>query len=236
MPTNSAPVVQAVIYARCSTDESRQDVENQLKELRRYCDAYGWNYTEVAEYCSGFKEPQPKLQVVLDQVRRKQYQAFLVFSLDRFSRQHPSKVNALLDQVVYQYGCRFITLQEGLDSQNEMVWHVVRPLFAYFANIFSRNLSEKIRFGIKTKKAKGQYQGGRPRKSVLIDRLKQIRLAHPGYGWVRLAHAYNEGLESRQQISVSLLRKVYKTVSFETVSSDDWPTNGMHKAGARNPA
>ncbi len=33
---------KAVIYARCSTDESRQDVEVQLKELRRYAEAYGW--------------------------------------------------------------------------------------------------------------------------------------------------------------------------------------------------
>lgn len=142
-----------------------------------------------------------------------------MFSLDRFSRQHPSKVNTLLDQVVYQYGCRFLSLQEGLDSQNEMTWHVVRPLFSYFANVFSRNLSEKIRLGIKTKKAKGQYQGGRPRKTLLIDRLKQIRLTHPDYGWIRLTQAYNARFESRHHISASLLRKVYKTVSFEAGNS-----------------
>ena len=41
--------MKAVIYARCSTDESKQDVEAQLKELRRYCEAYGWGYEEVSE-------------------------------------------------------------------------------------------------------------------------------------------------------------------------------------------
>ena len=29
---------KVIIYARCSTDEKKQDVEVQLKELRRWCD------------------------------------------------------------------------------------------------------------------------------------------------------------------------------------------------------
>ena len=206
--------LRAVVYARCSTEDSRQDVENQLRELRRYCQAYGWTFDEVSEYDSAFKGTQPKLQAVLEQIRRKEYDAFLVYSLDRFSRQHPSKVNALLDQVVYQYGCRFIAMQEGLDSSNEMVWQVIKPLFSWFAHVFSRNLSEKIRAGIQTKKERGTYRGGRPRKSVNPDRLKALLLTKRGDGWRKLAQRYNEGLRSDQQVSFSLLRKVVQQLQF----------------------
>jgi len=210
----STPVRRAVIYSRCSTDEVRQATENQLRELRRYCEAFGWPHDEVSEYDSGFKGTQSKLQAVVERVRRKDYDVLLVYSLDRFSRQHPSKVNTLLDQLVYQYGCRFISLQEGLDSQNEMAWHVVRPLFAYFANVFSRNLSDKIRQGIKTKREQGAYRGGRPSKQLDVDRLRTIRLTNPSVGWRVLTKCYNEGLPAKQQVSFTLLRRVYQKLSF----------------------
>ena len=207
-------IEKAVIYARCSTDEKRQDVENQLRELRRYCESFGWSYDEVWEYDSGFKGTQPKLQAVLEKIRHKEYDALLVYSLDRFSRQAPSKVNHLLDTIVESHGCRFISRLEGIDSENELIWHAIRPLFAYFANLFSRNLSEKIKLGIRTKKEKGNYRGGRPSKTVDVERLKKLRIADNGYGWRKLTQAYNEGLPGKEQVSVSLLRRVCQKLSF----------------------
>ena len=110
---------KVVIYARCSTDESKHDVEVQLKELRRYCAAYGWQYDEFSEYGSGFKsDNQPRLDEVLEKIRLKHYSPLIVYSMDRFSRQSPSKINALLDKIVEQYHCRFIALQQGIDSEN----------------------------------------------------------------------------------------------------------------------
>jgi len=133
---------RAIIYARCSTDEKRQDVEGQLAELRRYCKAFGWAWDEAQEYESAYRGKQPKLENVLQKIQRKQYDVLLVYSLDRFSRQAPSKVNRLLDALVERDGCRFISRQEGIDSENELIWHAIRPLFTYFANVYSRNLSE----------------------------------------------------------------------------------------------
>ena len=210
------PVRKAVIYARCSTDESRQDTETQLGELRRYCTAFGWPFDEVSEYDSGFKGTQPKLQALLEQIRRKEYDVLLVYSLDRFSRQAPSKVNRLLDAIVERDGCRFISRQEGIDSENELVWNAIRPLFSWFAFVYSRNLSEKIKAGIRTKREKGVYRGGRPAKQIDAERLKTLRLSDNGYGWRRLTQAYNQGLPDKQQVSVSLLRRVCQKLSFKT--------------------
>ena len=203
----TVPVKKVAIYVRCSTDEKRQDVDVQLVELRRYCQAYGWRWDECSEYDSGFRGEQPKLKALLEKIRRKEYGVLLVYSLDRFSRQHPSKVNAWLDEIVYQFGCRFISIQEGLDSKDEMKWHVVRPLFSYFANVFSRNLSEKIKAGIRTKREKGLYKGGRPKKTVDLGRLNGLLSAKNGQGWRTIARCYNDGLPAQKQVSFMRLRR-----------------------------
>lgn len=204
--------MKAVIYARCSTDEKKQDVEVQLKELRRYCDAYGWQYDEVFEYESGFAGIPPKLTEILEAIRLKKYNILLVSTLDRFSRAHPKKTNALLDRIVYDYRCRFISLMEGIDSDNEMVWHVVRPLFTYFANMFSKTLSEKVRRGILNKKASGEYGGGRPPKQLDIVRLKAIssELRATGNGYRKIAEHYNDGLPHNKRISSTKVLEVLR--------------------------
>ena len=182
---------KVIIYARCSTDESKQDVEVQLKELRRYCEAYGWQCDEVSEYGSGYKlDNQPKLDEVLEKIRRKHYGTLIVYSMDRFSRQSPSKINALLDQIVEQYHCRFIALQQGIDSENEMTWHVVKPLFTYFANKYSKDLGDKVKKGIERKKQLDKYTGGRPLKKVNSEQVFKLR--RQGMSFRQIADTINK--------------------------------------------
>ncbi len=199
-------IKKAIIYARCSTEENRQDVEVQLKELRRYCEAYGWNFDEVAEYGSGYKtDTQPKLKAVLEKIRRKHYDIFLCFSVDRFSRQHPSKINALLDQIVERHQCRFVALQQGIDSDNEIIWAVAKPLFVYFANKYSRDLGEKIRRGIERKKELGRYNGGRPRKQINDDDILSLR--QKGMSIRQITKSLNETLPRKQRISYQTVHR-----------------------------
>ena len=201
--------MKVVIYARCSTDEKRQDTDVQLIELKRYANAYGWEFDEVSEYGSGYKGEQPKLDEVIEKIKRKHYAILLVYSLDRFSRQHPKKTNALLDQIVYDHKCRFISLKESIDSENEMVWHVIRPLFSYFANVYSRQLSEKIRAGIQNKKEKGRYTGGRPKKSIDLDRLRS--LSGQGLSTRKIAENYNLKTSAKSWISHTQVARVLRS-------------------------
>ena len=207
------PSERVVIYSRCSTDEKRQDTDVQLKELRRYAEAYGWNYDEVSEYGSGFKDEQPKLNEIIEKIRLGYYRTLLVHSLDRFSRQHPKKTNALLDRIVYNYHCRFLSLKEGIDSENEMVWCAIRPMFSYFANVFSKQLSEKIKAGIRNKKEKGIFRGGRPSKQVDLNRLQAILEGKGRLPLRKLTVFYNEGLSRNQQIGYTTLRKAVNSMS-----------------------
>jgi DNA invertase Pin-like site-specific DNA recombinase len=54
--------VRAAIYARVSTSNGSQTCENQLLELRRYCEARGWIvYAEYTDEMSGAKDRRPGL-------------------------------------------------------------------------------------------------------------------------------------------------------------------------------
>lgn len=209
------PVRRVAIYARCSTDEARQTVDVQVEELRRYSTAFGWPYEVFSEYDSGYRGEQPVLKELLERIRHQEFDLLLTYSLDRLSRQSPSYTNRLLDELVEQHGCRFISRLENIDSENELTWNIVRPIMAYYSNLFSRNLSEKIRAGIRHKQANG-WKAGRKPKVINVERLRELRLKHQGYGYRRLAEAYNEGLPSSQQVCFSLLRKVLLKLSFAT--------------------
>lgn len=198
---------KVVLYSRCSTSEEHQDTDVQLKELERYAQAYGWEYDTISEYGSGYRGDQPRLNEIIEKIRLGYYRTLVVHSLDRFSREHPKKTNALLDRIVYDYKCRFISLKEGIDSDNEMVWHAIRPLFSYFANVFSRNLSEKVKLGIKNKKEKHLYRGGRPRKTVNLERLRSILASNGRLPLRELERRYNEAIGKRDRLSYQTIRK-----------------------------
>ncbi len=200
-------VTKAIAYCRCSTDESKQDVEIQLKELRRYCEAYGWQYEEVWEYGSGYKaDNQPKLDEILERIRLKHFDVLLVYSMDRFSRQSPSKINALLDRIVEEYKCRFLAIQQGIDSDNDLTWHVVKPLFTYFANKFSKDLGEKVKRGIAQKKAKGIYKGGRPAFRLDLGIIEALKAK--GLSLRAIAEEFNRDRLKKNQISYSTIQRV----------------------------
>lgn len=155
--------MKAIIWCRCSTDESRQDVELQIKPCKEYCEKNNWEYDIISDYVSGFKGVSPKLQFILNEIAKGTYQVIVVYSLDRFSRLKPNLTEKMLNHIT-DCKCRFISLQENLDSDNPMIWYCFKGLWLYFANQYSINLSKKIKAGMEKAKEKG-VAVGRPKGS-----------------------------------------------------------------------
>jgi DNA invertase Pin-like site-specific DNA recombinase len=64
--------MRAAIYARVSTDQ--QTVDNQLRELRAYCQARSLTATEFVDAgVSGAKESRPALDAMLKEARRRKF-------------------------------------------------------------------------------------------------------------------------------------------------------------------
>ena len=81
---------QVALYARVSTKESteRQNVENQLRELRDFCTKQDWEV--IAEYIdheSGAKTDREQFQLLFVHAHQRKFDAVVFWALDRFSRE-----------------------------------------------------------------------------------------------------------------------------------------------------
>ncbi len=150
--------MKALLINRCSTDETRQSVELQTKPCVEYCNRNGWSYDLISYYGSASKKIPDELQKALDLIAQKKYDVLIVYSMDRFSRLHPSITEKMLNHIT-ESKCRFITILEGLDSDNTMMWYAMKGLWIYFANLYSTNLSIKVKAGMKKAKLEGKPIG-----------------------------------------------------------------------------
>lgn len=202
---------KVALYVRASTDEAKQDITYQLEALRKFCNAYSWQWDEVVEYDSAFRGSQPLLQELIEKIRKKEYTILMTYSLDRFSRLTPTKTVSILHRIVEDFGCRFLTVHEGIDSSKEM-WSLVMMIFSHMSHSFSRLLSQRVRDGIAAKKRRGQYTGGRPKRTVDIDRIREIIRAEGKLPLRKLAMRYNSEVPPKMRLSYTTLRKVLPLV------------------------
>jgi len=204
--------IRVAVYARCSTDESKQDVENQISICKRYCEAQGWLYEIFQEYESAYKGTKRKaFEEALERIRLREFNVLMVYMLDRFSRETPTKIVSDLHRIVEGYKCRFISVKEGIDSNNDM-WQIIMMIFAYMANNYSKMLGIRVREGIKHKKEIGKYKGGRRRKEIDMDRLKAIA-KQKNLGLRKIAQEYNRDLPKKKWISYVLVKRVLQKLS-----------------------
>lgn len=205
--------IKVAIYARCSTDESRQDVENQINICKRYCDSQEWAYQIFQEYESAYKGNRRKVfEEVLEKIRVKEFNILIVYMLDRFSRETPTKTVSDLHRIVEEYKCRFISVKEGIDSNNDM-WQIIMMIFAYMANNYSKMLGIRVKEGIRIKKEKGEYEGGRKPKVIDLERLQHIKKQHPDFGLRKIAQEYSKDLPKKEKISHVQVKRVLQKLS-----------------------
>src|SRR3977135_2230757 len=105
--------MRAAIYARVSTFD--QEPENQLQELRRYCEARGWTAVEYVDRgVSGSKDRRPALDELLKDAKRRKFDVLVCWRLDRLGRNLRHLI-LLLDEL-HALGVAFVSLAEGIDA------------------------------------------------------------------------------------------------------------------------
>src|SRR6516225_7188055 len=82
--------MRVAIYARVSTDDKGQDPENQLSQLREWCDRSGHETVrEYVEHESGRKGAHKRkhFAALFEDASRRKFDCVLFWALDRFSRE-----------------------------------------------------------------------------------------------------------------------------------------------------
>jgi DNA invertase Pin-like site-specific DNA recombinase len=186
------------IYARVSTD--RQDIQNQLLELRRYCQARGWTAKEYFdEGLSGSLEEakRPALRSIMTDARQRRISAVVVWDFSRFARSLRQLVDAL--DRFHTWGVSFISLREGIDTDTANG----RLMFGIFASLaeFERELiRERIMLGLKKSRAQGKTPGPR-RHHVDLPELKHE--ASKGLSLRQLAAAFSVSKDTVRSLLLS---------------------------------
>lgn len=150
------------LYARVSV-AGMQTCENQLLELRRYCQARGWSVFKeyVDEGVSGAKDRRPALDQLVADAKRRRFDVLVCWRLDRLGRNLRHLI-LLLDEL-QAVGVAFVSLSEGIDATTpagRLQLHVLGAI----AEFERARIQERIRAGIARARTAGQRLGRPPRR------------------------------------------------------------------------
>ena len=165
--------MRAAIYGRVSTTNHGQDVSMQLRELRQFADARGWQI--AGEYVdagvSGAKDCRPELNRLMADAKRRKFDAVVVWKLDRFGRSLRHLVNALAE--FESLGIAFVSLTDNLDlstPSGRLMFQIIGAM-----SEFERALiQERVKAGLRNAKAKGR-KIGRPKANVDVCQIAALR-------------------------------------------------------------
>ncbi len=153
---------RVAIYARVSTEDHGQDPENQLAQLRAWCDAAGHEIVaEYVEHASGGKDAskRPRFAAMLDAAHRRQFDVVLCWALDRLSREGMVPTIGHLQRLAAA-GVAFHSYSEPmLSTDNEMVRDIVLAVMASLAKVERQRISERTKAGLARVRAKGTRLG-----------------------------------------------------------------------------
>jgi len=177
------------IYARTST-VAGQSPQMQLQELTEYAGRRGFQIVEeyVDHGSSGSKESRPALDRLMNDARRRKFDAVLVWKIDRFGRSLRHLVNSLAE--LESLGVAFISLRDNLDLSTPS-GRLMFGIIAAMAEFERALIQERVKAGLRHARAKGKKLG-RPRVTVDVDRVAALRRS--GTSWQTISQKLGVGV------------------------------------------
>lgn len=155
---------RTVIYSRVSTD--KQEAENQLHELRRYCNSSN-DIELIEEYVdvmSGGKESRPMFDRMFRDAYQRKFDHVVFWDLSRFSRagiEHTFRKLGELDKLGVSW---YSYTEPMLDTTNELVRDIVTAVMAAVNKAERQRISARTKAALERLKSHGKKLG-RPRGS-----------------------------------------------------------------------
>lgn len=180
---NNTKKKRAAIYARVSTDDTRQDPETQLMQLRDYARVREIDVVEeFVDYATGTTEDRSNYRRLFEAVRKGKVNTVLVWRYDRFARSTQALINALKE--FQSRGVDFISYQEGIDTstpQGEMVFTIMASLAQFESSL----ISDRVKAGM----ARAKSQGKRCSRPPISEdtKLQIVRLHREGVSINRIS-------------------------------------------------
>lgn len=165
-------VQTAVIYARVSTDDSDQTVENQLPLCRAYCEKYGYRIVgEYSEEHTGSTINRPKFLEMLGRLSLGDVNYVVVYDQSRLTRSdEPNGDFKYVQKLINDRHALVRFVATDIDPKSDA--GKILTSFNSFTNAkFNEELSRKTSIGMQRKKTQGDHGSnvGRPAAFMFIE-------------------------------------------------------------------
>lgn len=177
--------MNAVIYARYSSErQTEQSIEGQLRECREFAEREHIHIVDVYidRAVSGRStEHRNAFQNMIADSAKKQFQAVIVYKLDRFARNRYD--SAVYKAKLKKNGVRVLSAKENITDSPEGI--ILEGLLESMNEYYSAELSQKVKRGMRENVLKGKTTGGNVALGYKIGADKQLEIDEQGAEIVR---------------------------------------------------
>jgi len=172
--------MRIAIYARVSTKDKGQEVENQLVQLREFAAKQDWQVIrEYVDHETGSKSDRVQFQAMFQDASQRRFDLVLFWSLDRLSREGVLQTLNYLNRLT-GYGCNYRSFTEAYLDSCGIFRDAVIGILATVARQERLRISERTKMGLEAARRKG-VPLGRRRIRLDVERLKQLRAEGRSY-------------------------------------------------------
>jgi putative DNA-invertase from lambdoid prophage Rac len=154
--------MKVALYCRVSTAE--QTTENQRIRLVEYAGRQGWEF-EVIEEVMSSRKARPKKAELLQRLRGKEFDAVMIWKLDRWARSSYELLNEI--QELHQKGITFISLSDNIDlstATGKLQFQILSAFAEFERNLIRERTKEGLHRAKLQGKSLGRPKGSRDRK------------------------------------------------------------------------
>lgn len=208
-------ITRVGIYARVSTRDKGQDVENQLIQLREYCENQQWVIAhEYIDHDTAKHGIRDEYRQLFEDASRRKFNVVLVWALDRFTREGIQETFAYIDKLK-KFGVLFESYSEPHFRTTGPAGELMLAVAAWIAKQERLRISERTKAGMERARRHGEVLGA-PRKAHRKDRVLEL---------------HSQGLGVRA-IARQLKRERGGEVSYQTI----WRTIQASQKGVEQSA
>ena len=169
------PAMTAVIYARYSSDNQREEsIEGQIRECTAYAEKNG--ITIVKHYIdraiSAKTDNRPEFQQMIKDSDKKLFDIVLVWKLDRFARNRYD--SARYKTQLKKNGVKLMSATEIISEGPEGI--ILESVLEGYAEYYSADLAEKVVRGQTENILKGRCNGGRGTFGYTLDSERKFHI------------------------------------------------------------
>lgn len=174
---------KAVIYTRFSSQsQQEQSIDGQIRACTSFCQTHNYEivnvYSDRAKTGRNFN--RPAFKEMMDDASKHLFDIIVVYQLDRFGRNVSESM--IEEQKLKRLGIKLLSATELITSENEELnddLFLPRGLVRLFAENYSRDLSKKVKRGLKESYYKRNSVGGilpigykSINKKIVIDQIE----------------------------------------------------------------